>query len=605
MSNSQTMREGLLEMVQTFNGGQIKHALFTTFNFDPGFFEKNVLPLLCGLSLDDVQSMSIEALAREMYHPLKNMQVVVAYDQSVLQGFQGRFRYSLLPRYQKGGFFHAKIIVLTGVDAQQKPSATVMVSSGNLTISGWGSNIEVAAWAPVNQANAKELLGFYKYLDDPELNIGKTILEDVKSEIAGPELFLHYPPSAPANPNTLFNRLFKPRLLGNVHIFSPYWGEDAIQSFQSKGVMHCYPAKEKHGYQFPMNADRAKELGVFVQAIQGEESFRHAKAYCWNGFMAIGSANCTSQALHSQNNVEAMMLFSEQLQPNILTRSAPLKEWLLESSSEEGPEPIPVGVLVIADYAKRSYQVSIDVSNSGRCATWQLMIGDKRLNGSADLEREIPFGNAKTIAQVYRIDWQGSADSKSLMGMIIPKNGSDVELGYRPKRNMDQILRDMLRHKASKARAGGGVLPPGIDDDQDLDGDEPELAPEADDYDFDMYGMYQSFYHLRKDLDKANDSANLSWMYDEISDTLQEIILIIQNGEVQHPVQQWLLLQEAMDIAKQLPDILSKKFAPYDGLQAELNQQVLNTLKSGSMMNYKIEPKALLDWMRKELGYDR
>jgi hypothetical protein len=600
MTNTQTMREGLLQMVEAFNGGRIEHALFTTFNFDPNFFEKNILPLLGGFTLDDVQSMSTEALAREMYHPLKNLQVVVAYDQAVLQGFQGCFRYSLLPKHQRGGFFHAKIIVLTGVNAQQAPMATVMVSSGNMTFSGWGNNIEVAAWTLINRANAKELLGFYTYLDDPELETGAKILREIQSEEASPTLFLHYPSTS----NTLFDRLFKPNLKGNVHIFSPYWGEDAIQSFKSsKTSVYCYPAKEQHGHQFPLSPERAKQLAFTVQAIKGEESFRHAKAYYWDGYMAIGSANCTSQALHSQNNVEAMLLFSGQLKPDILNCSEILEEWLLGPSAEEGPEPIPMDVLVIADYAKRCYQVSINVTDPGRCEKWQLMIDDKQLRASADLEEEIPFGDAKTIARVYRIEWQVNADSNSLMGMIIPKHGSDVELGYRPKRNMAQILLDMLRHKASEGGGGKGSSPPNTGN--DLDGDESEFIPEADDYDFDMYGMYQSFYHLRKDLGNAKDSVNLSWMYNEISDTLQEIILAIQNGEVQHPVQQWLILQEAVDIAKQLPENISRKFSLYDDLQIELNQQVLNTLEDGSMMNYRIEPEALLDWTRKELGYER
>lgn len=596
MANEKTMREGLLEMVHAFEDGEIKHALFTTFNFDPGFFERNVLPLLCGLSLDDVQSMSIEAVQRQMYHPLKKLNVVVAFDQAVLQGFQGRFRYSLLPRHQKHGFFHAKIIVLAGLDAHRKPMATVLVSSGNLTLSGWGHNIEVAAWTPLNQGNAQELTGFYDYLNAPELDAGISILKQIRSQTAGPELFLHYPA---VDRGTLFERLFKPRLQGDMHIFSPYWGEDAIRQFKSNRVVSCYPAKEQQGHQFPIQSERAAELGIAVKAIRSEEDFRHAKAYCWNGAMAIGSANCTWQALHSQNNVEAMLLFRDQTKPEILIHSMPLTEWLVEPGVAEGPEPIPVGVLVIADYAKRCYQVTVEVSVASRCTTWALQIGGNKLTGSANIHQEIPFGSAKTIAQVYRIDWQGSAESDSLMGMIIPKNGSDVELGYRPKRNMEQILLDMLRHKVAVGGSGSGGSSPDSDDDPDVEGDEPELVPGEEGYDFDMYGMYQSFYHLRKDIDQAN----LAWKRDEISDTLQEIMQAIQNGEIPHPVQQWLILQEAMELTRHLPDTMRKRFDSYYSLQTELNQQLLNALKSGSMMSYEIEPSALLDWTRKELGY--
>jgi hypothetical protein len=68
-----------------------------------------------------------------------------------------------------------------------------MVSSGNMTLSGWGSNIEMPAWVEVNQENAQELLGFYRYLNHTELQSGIDILQRISGKKDSPKLFLQYP----------------------------------------------------------------------------------------------------------------------------------------------------------------------------------------------------------------------------------------------------------------------------------------------------------------------------------------------------------------------------------------------------------------------------
>lgn len=596
MVNAMTMRQGLENMVKAFDGGSIEHALITTFNFDPGFFEKNVLPLLCGLTLDDLKTMSLDALGREMYHPLKKMQVTIAYDQAVLQGVSGGgIRYSFLPRHQKEGFFHAKLFVLTGVDAARQPMVNVMVGSGNMTLSGWGSNIEVAAWVKANKASAQELLGFYRYLDSPDLAKGIEILEKIKSVEEGPRLFLQYPATGRG---ALFDRIFKPLLSGDMHILSPYWSEEAIKAFMPAGNIHCYPAKNIHGYQFALGKEVASQLGIRVNAIRAEEKFRHAKAYCWQHYMAIGSANCTSQALHSHKNVEAMLLFTGHALPNLLAES--LQQWDTELVDEEGIKPAPLFVLVVADYKERCYHVELQVTQARRCSDWKLLIGDDKKTGNTGINVKIPFIKGKPVARVYRVSWHGEEGEQWLTGMIIPRDGNDVELGYRPKRNLDKIFEDMLRHKMTYT---GGVLGAVVEADHedflDVEGDEEELSPKAEDFDFDMYGMYQSFYHLKRDACKARNS---QWKVEEISDTLLEIMQAVENSEVSHVLQQWLIVQEVMDVARLLPD--RDRFIYYRPLCKELDKNVRDMLKDDEALGtYCITSDALLEWLREELDY--
>ncbi|MBR7793955.1 hypothetical protein KDM87_15285 [Undibacterium sp. FT147W] len=599
-----TMRNCLESMVKSFDDGNIAHVLLTTFNFDPGFFEKNVLPLICGFSVDDLKTKSLDALSRDMFHPLKKMKVVVAYDQAVMQGASGGgIRYSFLPKHQKNGFFHAKIIVLSGFDAKQNPKATVMVSSGNMTLSGWGSNIEMPAWVEVNQENAQELLGFYRYLNHTELQSGIDILQRISGKEDSPKLFLQYPSK---NRGTLFERMFEPRLSGDIQIYSPYWSEDAINTFRSKVKVHCYPALGNLGYNFPVPPEKLEGSTIQVCAIKGEESFRHAKAYFWANYMAIGSANCTMQALHSKNNIEAMLLFEDYPQPQVL--SEPLKNWNIEPEYEEGIKPAPLDVLIIADYEKRSYQVSLHIHNKSRCKSWQLQLAGIRLNQVIDFEDEIPFEKDAAVARVFRVMWEDTEESQFMTGMIIPCNGNDVELGYRPKRHLDKIFEDMLRHKISN----GGDAPRGSDmsdvDDQldyEVDADDIDLMQTYEEYEFDMYGMYQSFYHLKKSFCRSDSSKIPGWKYEELSDTLQEILLAIKDGEVKNRVQQWLMFQEVMDLARNLPKTQLRKFELFRALQKSLDQDLRKILQNDkTMQDYEITPENLLSWINKELGYE-
>lgn len=603
MADAMTMRNCLESMVKTFDEGEIEHVLLTTFNFDPSFFERNVLPLLCGFSMEDIKTKSFDVLSREMFLPLKKMKVIVAYDQAVMQGAsEGGVRYSFLPRYQVNGFFHAKLIVIAGVDAQKNSVARVMVSSGNLTLSGWGSNIEVAAWVEVNQENALELLGFYKYLNHTDLKSGIDRLQNISSNEESPKLFLQYPGADRA---TLFDRLFESRLSGDVHIYSPYWSEEAIKLFGSDVNLHCYPALGAKGYNFPVTTEKVPQTNLHVCAIPGEESFRHAKAYFWGKYMAIGSANCTLQALSTKSNVEAMLLFEGHRWEK--STSVQLDDWSSDLDVEEGSVMVPIMALVIADYERRVYRVSIDISNQDRCNCWQLRLGEIRLEGVAKMENEIPFEKGAVVARIFQIIWENDDGSQYLTGMVIPCNGSDVELGYRPKRHLDKIFQDMLLYKTPD---GGNVTQLAeVPDDEDESGnevqsDDSELLDPNDEFEFDMYGMYQSFYHLRKRFYQSGLGKIPSWKYEELADTLLEILTAIKDGEVKNRVQQWLIVQEALDLTQKLPEDQLKKFVFFGEIQRGLNQDLERILKTDETMKaYKITPESLLVWINKELGY--
>jgi len=609
-----TMRESLTQMVQVFDGGQIEHALFTTFNFNPSFFERNVLPLVCGISMEDAETMSPRALINELYRPLKKINVAVAYDASVLQGVSGNCRYEFLPKSMPNGFFHAKIIVLAGRNKEDVSLATVMVSSGNLTISGWGHNIEVAGWCRVYKQQAEELLDFYdNCLKTPQyhskcLETGNELLENIKnnSTSEGPQLLLQYP----GKEYSLVHRLFKgDKKASKLHVFSPYWGKEAIDKLAGLAELSCYPSKDDtKGYQFPFLPEDCQKKSLQIMALKGEEDFRHAKLYYKEGWgLTLGSANCTKQALLDSHNVEAMLVFKNAAEPAILQKAKPLEGWNVGTGDTgDGPEHCPLEAIVYANYdkEKKQYEISVKVHVKSdelaeKSLEWWIDCGGVTLTSNKSECQVKPFLPNEQVARYFKLSWQIIGEAKKyLTGMILPIGGSDMELGYRPKRNLKQILEDMLRRRFEYKSPGKDERKALVDEDSDVDsdvdGDESESNDDEDVFQFDMYGMYQSFYHMRQCLDKSND----------LPDTLQELIdTVLKGEEVKHPVQQWLMLAEAMAIAELLSDTEKKQFNRYDSDLKKIEESLKRDLEKDKILSdYGIKSAAkFMKWIRKEL----
>ena len=136
-------------------GRRVRTAVFTTFSFDPSFFELQVLPALFERSFSQVEKVrriQLEDALRELDG------VAAYYDRSALsqdaQPAQLDFRRIDVRRAT--GCFHPKIALLLVDEPQQEEgggsdyqgtalpyqSLIVLVSSANLTRAGWWENVE-------------------------------------------------------------------------------------------------------------------------------------------------------------------------------------------------------------------------------------------------------------------------------------------------------------------------------------------------------------------------------------------------------------------------------------------------------------------------------
>lgn len=131
-------------------GRSIRSAVFTTYTFDPGFFELHVLPTLFSQSFsqsDKVRLLQLEDALREVDH------LAVYYDRGALsqEAEPARLDYRRIDVCRKNGVFHPKLVLLLVEDPRKshdsdrvREALVVACLSANLSRAGWWESIECA-----------------------------------------------------------------------------------------------------------------------------------------------------------------------------------------------------------------------------------------------------------------------------------------------------------------------------------------------------------------------------------------------------------------------------------------------------------------------------
>ena len=136
---------------EALGGRRVRSAVFTTFNFDPGFFELQVLPLLFSQSfsqVDKVRLLQLEDALRNVDH------LAVYYDRRALSqdAEPARLDYRRIDVRRATGVFHPKLALLLVDEPRERgddagdPYQSLLVAclSANLSRAGWWENFECA-----------------------------------------------------------------------------------------------------------------------------------------------------------------------------------------------------------------------------------------------------------------------------------------------------------------------------------------------------------------------------------------------------------------------------------------------------------------------------
>ena len=355
-------------VVEVLKERRLRSAVFTTYTFDPGFFELEVLPLLFPQSFSQVEKvklLQLEDAMRNVDH------VAVYYDQNALSqdATPARLDYRRIDVRRRGGVFHPKLAFFL-LDEQNEidkstaktyQSLVIACLSANLSRSGWWENVECAhiveipdrALSPNPIPYRSDLLAMLRRIracgtDEEDHSALESIRLFLRNRVANAS-------SGPARVSGRWNtRVFGgERQFGisdwlaalklsnfewNLEIISPFFDSQGAHPLER--MTHTIQPQETRVY-LPRASDgsalvteRAYESVSVLDGVKwsklpnqitqrsggsaGERfapRYVHAKVYrLWNSkgkeIVLIGSANCTSSA-HSHGgagNLEAAFL---------------------------------------------------------------------------------------------------------------------------------------------------------------------------------------------------------------------------------------------------------------------------------------------------------
>ena len=145
-------------------------CLASTYTFHAALFEDDLLPRFLGLRFDNTERESIFIAERE--DKLATVTAAVFVDAAHVDGRQTTGRWSQVPVRVGGGCQHSKLTVLVWENLIR-----VLVTSANLTTTGYRKNREVAACLDFfdrEGAASRELLkGILDFFDDELLDLGQ------------------------------------------------------------------------------------------------------------------------------------------------------------------------------------------------------------------------------------------------------------------------------------------------------------------------------------------------------------------------------------------------------------------------------------------------
>ncbi|MBM7085672.1 hypothetical protein [Micromonospora humidisoli] len=143
---SRIPREVLTEALRTqIKGREVLAAVFCTFRFDPGFFEREILPALFDRHLHQDPQIRRAQLEEEL-RPLAG-RIAVYYDPRAIVTGDGTACLDVgrIPVRPGTGYFHPKnAFILVRDTSTGQRALVVLTSSANLTQAGWWENVECA-----------------------------------------------------------------------------------------------------------------------------------------------------------------------------------------------------------------------------------------------------------------------------------------------------------------------------------------------------------------------------------------------------------------------------------------------------------------------------
>ncbi len=471
---------------ERMRGRRLRSAVFLTYQFDPGFFEQEVLPVFIDIPLSHAPAIRLIQLEDALR--ILPGQVAVYYDANgLVGGDSGSAKLDIrrIPVQHKTGIFHPKNMLLL-VEAEEqneqgyRPQTLIIATmSANLTRSGWWENVEACHVEEIDEGVKtrlkKDLSDFLKGLRRKVPAVHEhvalqEILDFLKDadQMMQKTSFGQLHPHFYAGPETVADFLKQTagdQLQGAyLEVISPYF-DDANECKPLNILIDLFQPREVRVYLPRSQSGQAqcrKELFEFVRRLPNVqwgslpkgilklgrsedtgERFVHAKVYRFftqnpkREICFIGSANLTSAAHQSGGNLET----------GFLVDIVPLRRpdfWLLP----EQCKPIEFHIRTEDEVSASSGGTRLNLRYHWNQARAEIFWDDQNESPELHIEaRGIEIGSFAHIPSRVWIDVE--TETTRLIGEVLEETSLFTVLGDGKRPALLLVQEEGMSHKRS------------------------------------------------------------------------------------------------------------------------------------------------------------
>lgn len=595
--SDKTLREVLADAVEEL--GEPTFALFTTFNFDPSFFEDHVLPVFSeGLDASTLPGV----LDADRF--LRSMRTVVFHDADQLAHGRKRLSYGAVAvRPKAHNYFHPKLILLGDDNGEFQ----LIVTSANLTVSGWGRNEEVVVGpvgVPGKSALSRTLFLTLEWLREyaaeslkdldqeaawyaslceaitqletiRRVNPSETLLSTLANERDGAFVdgLIELAEEINARRLTVYSPYFTGELSGLVAKLKDELGREDLDVRIVPALERTADDRLRVGI---CTSELARDRNYTVHRVKGDEGarFRHGKLLWLEGSwkrhaLVVGSHNFTKPALATGlgtrlPNVEASIVLRDgekqtlawlgELADLEVLELANVETKTPEELEGEAPSITTFTCSVLADWKRREYRIGVSPSDT---AVTVDLPGVSPVNVEAG-QAITPFAAETDAALRKRKNfraWNTQEGARPQVGLI-------CEVGWELFRQ-DGIGRSLADYidvwrardlDELKERSRSKTLRLPLDPDAYVDDDADALAALAEKLDRqdhldNLYGILGGLVELRKRLSQADSGEDVTDLLFSGPHSLSNFVQILDGlpeTEIS-PIRRWVYYTEAVE----------------------------------------------------------
>jgi len=399
---------------------KITHTVFTTYNFEPEFFETEIIPLLFQEDIYFSNHPTVKRYQVKQVLERSGIGIELFYDKNIFSSEETpQMEYYHQAINHLNGAFHPKVMYLLFEDSDAKQSLLLYAGSNNITKAGWWDNIETGNYILINNKHAisktthENIEKSLRYLKEQQ------VFESSNSSIVAIKKFLENNVKISESNSTHFYfqsdkedrcRQFFEKFLSSkithVEIVSPFFPDAEDSKLHREVFPKTYHIKmllpknqqdeamcTQAYYEYckrenivwsKFSSKLERNLGIDKDAEGNSPIYRklHAKIFHFynkqNSWFFTGSFNFTYKALN--DNIEAGFLFKNDLRSDTLLEEIngnevfELKLEDIDNPTVEGEEEIKIAILFDWNFKKLKIELAEEV------ATQKLVLCDNAGN---------------------------------------------------------------------------------------------------------------------------------------------------------------------------------------------------------------------------------